>query len=426
MYLSFRIIDNNSHCWYNRADKYQGEGYSMSRKGEDRGDKGNEAGVREKAIGLSLARSYIEQHYNQPITVGELANIAGLSRNYFVDLFSKTYGQGAIGYLNDLRIAQAKRYLAEGGYRLKEIARLVGYSDEFYFSRKFKKEVGVSPSAYINKPPCKWAACSPSIMGQLLPLGIMPFAAPLDPKWTPYYYNEHKEAVAYHMPFGCKMSDSELARLARMHLDGIIGYERMAGEQKSCLQQLAPSFFVNELDPWQLQLRQIADFAGAEREAETWLRRHEEKLDQVRKSLSKKEFRESFLVLRVYRKQLYAYCNRSIRELLYDKLQLTQVFESSGVYNRPLTVRQLAAINPDRLLVLVCPETESRMYWLALQHQREWKGLASVASGRMHPIPSDPWCQYSASAIDRMLDELQLLVTGFCPNEMMNLSHGEA
>lgn len=395
----------------------------MSRKGADRGD---EAGVREKARDLSAVRSYMERHYDQPITVGQLANIAGLSRNYFVDLFSKTYGQGAIGYLNDLRIAQAKRYLAEGGYRLKEIARLVGYSDEFYFSRKFKKEVGVSPSAYGNKPVRKWAACSPSIMGQLLPLGIMPFAAPLDPKWTPYYYNEYKESVAHHMPFGSEIRESELAKLARMHPDGIIGYQQMAEERKNGLQELAPSLFVNELDPWQIQLRQIADFAGAEEKAEIWIRRHEEKLEQARKGLSGRKSRESFLVLRVYRKELYAYCNRSIRELLYGDLGLPQAFEGGGVYNIPLTVKQLAAINPDRLLVLMCPEAESRMHWLALQHQREWKGLASVASGRMHPIPSDPWCQYSASAIDRMLDELQLLVTGFCPNEMMDLGHGEA
>ncbi|MHA7966820.1 helix-turn-helix transcriptional regulator [Paenibacillus sp. CAU 1782] len=88
-------------------------------------------------------------------------------------------------------------------------------------------------------------------------------------------------------------------------------------------------------------------------------------------------------------------------------------------YDQPITVGQLAKI-----------AGLSRNYFVDLFSKTYGQGaigyLNSAASGRMHPIPSDPWCQYSASSIDRMLDELQLLLTGFCPNERMDLCHGEA
>ena len=61
----------------------------------------------------------------------------------------------------------AKRYLAESDERLREIAQRVGYKDEFYFSRIFKKKVGMSPSEYARNSRRLIAACSSSIIGQL-------------------------------------------------------------------------------------------------------------------------------------------------------------------------------------------------------------------------------------------------------------------
>lgn len=93
---------------------------------------------------LANVKTYMDKHYDQPLSIADLASEAGISPKYFVDLFKKTYGQSAMEYLTDLRINRAKRYLKESTYKLRDIALRVGYSDEYYFSRKFKRK-----SAYL-------------------------------------------------------------------------------------------------------------------------------------------------------------------------------------------------------------------------------------------------------------------------------------
>ncbi|MOA56823.1 HTH-type transcriptional activator Btr [compost metagenome] len=87
---------------------------------------------------------------------------------------------------------------------------------------------------------------------------------------------------------------------------------------------------------------------------------------------------------------------------------------------------QLRELDPKRILLLVCPEAESRAYWLELQHNKDWRGLNAVRNGHVYPIPSDPWFEYSAVAVNRMLNETLLLLTGHCPSLPMDNVHGRA
>jgi len=54
--------------------------------------------------------------------------------------------------LIDTRIREAKNLLKSGQYRVKEVAYMVGFNDEKYFTTKFKKQTGLTPSEYIKKP----------------------------------------------------------------------------------------------------------------------------------------------------------------------------------------------------------------------------------------------------------------------------------
>jgi len=99
-------------------------------------------------ISLKDIRNYIAKNHHQPLTIDHLAFISGLSPSYFGEAFKKAFGQSATDYLTELRIGHAKQLLRDTDLLFRDIARKVGYSDEFYFSRKFKKEVGVSPSSY--------------------------------------------------------------------------------------------------------------------------------------------------------------------------------------------------------------------------------------------------------------------------------------
>lgn len=63
---------------------------------------------------LSEIKQYMEEHFHEPLTIAQLAEMANVSPKYFVDLFKKSFGKSAMKYLSELRINQAKRYLLSG------------------------------------------------------------------------------------------------------------------------------------------------------------------------------------------------------------------------------------------------------------------------------------------------------------------------
>ncbi|WP_305953869.1 AraC family transcriptional regulator [Paenibacillus sp. FSL A5-0031] len=381
--------------------------------------------IRSPRVDLLNIRSFMEEHYHEPLSVDQLAKLANISPKYFVDLFKKTYGQSAIDYLTNLRINRAKRYLTESDLRLREIALKVGYSDEFYFSRKFKKEVGVSPSAFIKNPRRRIAAYSPAIMGQLLALNLIPAAAPLDSKWTPYYYNVYQNEIKLHMSYGEENSGTELNKLITARPDAIVAGDVLLEEEKQKLAGIAPTLFVPaKQTSWQEQLHQIALFVGRDRQAKAWIEDYNRKAAFAKQKMEEAVGKETFAVIRINGNGLHMYCNRAIHDVLYEDLRLNPAYKGEKLYNKEISLKQLEEINPDHLLLLVCPERASRTYWLTLQHQVEWRKLKAVEKGSSYLIPSDPWCEYSAFAINRMLDEMLLLFTGYCPNSYADKVHG--
>jgi AraC-like DNA-binding protein len=90
---------------------------------------------------------YIRQHYMEPITLDSLAGQHGMKAKYFSHLFRKYTGIGPINYLIQFRMNLAYELLVAADFSVRDIARSVGYSDAYYFSRLFKKHYGMSPTA---------------------------------------------------------------------------------------------------------------------------------------------------------------------------------------------------------------------------------------------------------------------------------------
>ncbi|HAH87374.1 MAG TPA: hypothetical protein DCL60_08385 [Armatimonadetes bacterium] len=97
------------------------------------------------------AERYIVENYSNDMTIDELASIANLSPSYFTNLFKAILGKPPIEYLIDHRIAEAKRLMLETDCSISQVAHMVGYDDEHYFSYLFKRREGVSPSEFIAK-----------------------------------------------------------------------------------------------------------------------------------------------------------------------------------------------------------------------------------------------------------------------------------
>ena len=99
------------------------------------------------------AKTCIEAHYNNGITVTEIAKLLNLERSYFSTIFKKSVGISPQQYLNEFRLNKAAKLLATQKLSVSETAYATGYTDIVNFSRMFKKHFGVSPSKYKQAAP---------------------------------------------------------------------------------------------------------------------------------------------------------------------------------------------------------------------------------------------------------------------------------
>lgn len=100
---------------------------------------------------VGAAVKFLQEHYREAVSVEQVAKYVQKSPNYFSALFKKETGVTFSQYMNQLRIAEAKRLLRETILPLSEIAVLAGYTDYAYFVSVFKKLEGCSPSSLRKK-----------------------------------------------------------------------------------------------------------------------------------------------------------------------------------------------------------------------------------------------------------------------------------
>ena len=93
---------------------------------------------------------WMSLHCAESFSLSELAERFSYNPKYLSALFRKFTGKTAKECLMERRIDLAKRLLQSGTDSIKQVAHGVGFSDEYYFMRVFKKQTGMSPKAYRN------------------------------------------------------------------------------------------------------------------------------------------------------------------------------------------------------------------------------------------------------------------------------------
>lgn len=104
-----------------------------------------------KMAQLKPALKYIEEHYQDDITLEDLSKISNLSTKYFCYYFRSMIHRTPIEYLNYYRIEQACSLLCTSNYLITEVAFLCGYNDTSYFIKTFKRYKGMTPKQYSLK-----------------------------------------------------------------------------------------------------------------------------------------------------------------------------------------------------------------------------------------------------------------------------------
>lgn len=90
---------------------------------------------------------YIYSHYNEKISVEELAKCAAMSYSTYNRIFKEKLGCSPLAYINKYRVAVAKRYLKKG-IPLADVASMTGFFDHSHFIKMFTKIAGITPAQY--------------------------------------------------------------------------------------------------------------------------------------------------------------------------------------------------------------------------------------------------------------------------------------
>lgn len=97
---------------------------------------------------LKPVLEYIDHSYMQPVTLEELAKLAGMSPRYFCRFFDSYIHRTPIDYLNFYRIERACHFLSTSSWSITELAYRCGFNDSSYFVKIFKKYKGITPKQY--------------------------------------------------------------------------------------------------------------------------------------------------------------------------------------------------------------------------------------------------------------------------------------
>jgi AraC-like DNA-binding protein len=107
-----------------------------------------ETDVRER---MAKSVEFMKGHLREPLTVATLAALVHLSRSHYTTVFRRITGYAPLNYLNHLRMQRAVQLLDTTSLSIKQISDQLGFSDQFYFSRSFRKMHEHSPSEHRRR-----------------------------------------------------------------------------------------------------------------------------------------------------------------------------------------------------------------------------------------------------------------------------------
>lgn len=98
-----------------------------------------------------LIHQYLLDHYRNDVTLDQLAEYLHFNASYTSNLFKRLFGKSFVAYLTAIRIETARALLDSGQFKIYEVAEQVGYPDEKYFFKIFKKVTGCTPKEYQKR-----------------------------------------------------------------------------------------------------------------------------------------------------------------------------------------------------------------------------------------------------------------------------------
>ncbi len=104
--------------------------------------------AQQRALRLKPLFEHISRHFAEKLTLSTAATLVHMSQAQLMRTFKKVAGMTLVAYHNHVRLSHATRLLKETALSIAEIANAVGYADQSYFDRQFKRAFGCPPKQF--------------------------------------------------------------------------------------------------------------------------------------------------------------------------------------------------------------------------------------------------------------------------------------
>ncbi|MFD0587272.1 helix-turn-helix domain-containing protein [Paenibacillus sp. GCM10027627] len=372
----------------------------------------------------------MEEHYMLPLSIKHLAEQAGTQLGQYTSMVKQLTGFTPLEYLNQLRIKHAKMLLLTTGDPLRQIARKVGFEDEYYFSRLFRKHTGIAPRQYAESMSGSKLVVDDAghevriplrprrilyfgeVLGDLLALGVRPVGSNLYEMGNSWLAEEENGLMGIEdigIPFRlgtARTLEPDLIILSNMD-------ERIYGD----ISAIAPSLVYNSHDPLLQRLHRLGEWLDKKKEADTFMDHYLKRLEQA----------GSFWKQRIQggEKASVFICHRGHKWFVMGRLGLSELLHSLDEKSLTNQTRKLisdgeAYLMIDRediaeyagdIVIIPLPVNASSRETTEQMIQSDlWKSIPAVRNGRAFVVDESKWNLYDAISRIRQLEHLQSLI----------------
>lgn len=374
--------------------------------------------------------TFIQEHYTESITVKQLAELAGISIWQYTPIFQQLTGKKPLEYLTDLRINHSKRFLQESTEPLREIARLVGFSDEYYFSRRFRQKTGVTPGQYAHQQSRKltvkdWTGHEVEIperakrivyhgetLGDLLALGVKPIGGDEAFARNSVYKHRLKKLANVGFPLDPQLTASLNPDLIILANSDERAYRAVSG--------IAPTLTFDSFAPLDNRMRTLGSWLGKQREAEAWLESFTIKNAAIWQQLYTTTLQvgeTASALVYDHGDHLYAMGMSGFSTALYAPCGLQPTEEIQAILDEELGFAEvdptrLPAYAGDHIFMLIPERKDSRAAMERLLDSSLWNNLPAVRQGHVYLLDGSKWNSSDALTREKLLTLLPKLLGG--------------
>ncbi|WP_313892731.1 helix-turn-helix domain-containing protein [Psychrobacillus sp.] len=361
--------------------------------------------------GVELSIRHIHQYYREVLTVEELASLAGIDRWKYTRLFKEATGQVPLQYLNEVRINQAKKWLASADDKLLDIALNTGFNNEYYFNRRFKQTVGISPGHYRRGRKGQLRVVAPYLEDFLVALDMQPIAQYWHAKWGKQDYLGLKHIPTFNE------SNGNFDALSDYKPDLILLMDRYEQQQYSQCRRISNTCILREqTNNWRTLLRTVADYFGRTELADDAIANYDFKARSASHRLSQVMKSETVAFLRISADHIIQYTEEGkgfVSTVLYGDVGLRS-HSAVGVAskaNRPgmfnLSVEDLSTLSADHLFITFDKwHSQAEGKERELLELPEWCDLPAVRNNRVYEVDFLTWMNNGIISNGKKIDDI--------------------